>query len=173
MTAMAEKTNPTKLLEQDVIRLRQELSDRGVAAAYARLYGPLAAVSVVLAFLPLLEEEYGTLWAMAARPAGGPAALGIMLMLGLVGCLVFATIRPAATAGLPVAIVVLAAVIVLMLVTKPGTGEPTPGLTPEGHAAMAVAVLTGLLGVAHAIQLRSRRRGVAHGPYDGGRDFPR
>jgi hypothetical protein len=71
-TAMAEKTNPTKLLEQEVIRLRQELSDRGVATAYARLYGPLAVVS-------------------------------------------------------------------------------------EGHAAMAIAVLTGLLGVAHAIQLRSRR----------------
>ena len=75
--------------------------------------------SVVLAFLPLLEEEYGTLWAMASRPAGGPAVLGIMLML----------------------------------VTKPaGTSR-----TDAGLAAMAFAVLTGLLGVAHAIQLRSRR----------------
>ncbi len=54
----------------------------------------------MLAFLPLLEEEeYGTLWAMASRPAGGPAVLGIMLMLVLVGCLVCATIRPATSAG--------------------------------------------------------------------------
>ncbi len=70
---------------------------------------------------------------------------------------------------LPVTIVVIAAVIVLMLVTKPGTGEPTPGLTPEGYAAMAVAVLTGLLGVAHATQLaqpslRRRARSVRWRP---------
>ena len=65
-----------------------------IATGYARLYGPLAVVSVVIAFQPILEGAYGTLWETAARPAGGPAAVGLMMMFGLVVALAWATLRP-------------------------------------------------------------------------------
>src|SRR6266702_7695668 len=72
--------------------------------------------SVVLSFPPLLEDviekadgvttttwRYGTLWEMAGRDGGGPAAAGV----------------------LTIAIAAHAAVLALMLLTMPGTAEPT------------------------------------------------
>jgi hypothetical protein len=145
--------------EQELVRLRQDIYDRDLSTGYARLYGPLAVVSVVLAFMPLMDEEdYGTIWDMAGRSGGDMAVLGILLMFGLIGCLGYATVRPVASAGLPVTITVLAVLIALMLIFKPGSGTPTPSLTHEGQAALAVAVVTGLLAVGHALHLRRRGR---------------
>jgi hypothetical protein len=134
------------------------MTDSDIAAGYARLYGPIAVVSLLIGFLPILPPEYGTLFEMASRPGGDPALLGIMLMGALVGCLGFAALRPPRTAGLPVAISMIAALIVVMLLTKPGTSEPTPSLTPAGDAALAIAVLTVFLGIANVLQLRRARR---------------
>lgn len=132
---------------------RMQIGD--VATGYARLYGPLAVVCLVISFLPILpEDEYGTLYEMAGRTGGGPAVLGILLMLSLVVSLGYAALRPRYTPGVPLTITVLAAVIVLMLLTKPGTASPTPSLTPEGDAALAVAFVTTALGIAHLLQLR-------------------
>jgi hypothetical protein len=55
-----------------------------IATGYARLYGPLAVVSVVIAFQPILGGDYGTLWEMAGRRGGGPAIVGVLLMGGLI-----------------------------------------------------------------------------------------
>ena len=52
----------------------------------------------------------------------------------------------------------LAAVLALMLVVKPGTGTPVPDLTPFGHAAMGLSLLTLVLGVAHAVRIRLHYR---------------
>jgi hypothetical protein len=113
-----------------------------IALGYARLYGPLAVVSVVIAFQPILGEDYGTLWEMAGRPGGGPAVIGALLMGGLISFLAYASFRPAQTTGVPAVIAVLAALIAVMLLTKPGTGSPTPELT-----SLALAV-------SHLIRLR-------------------
>lgn len=126
--------------------------------AYERLYGPLAVTIFVITFLPILPDGYGTLWQMAARGDGGPAVLALVLVYALIGFLIRVTLRPVATGGRPIAIAVLAAVLVLMLILKPGTGTPTPGPTPFGHAAMGLALLTMVLGVAHAIQIRLHYR---------------
>lgn len=134
------------------------MSEHDIGAGYARLYGPLAVVSVVIAFLPILdEEEYGTLWEMASRPGGSPAVFGIILMFGLVGCLGYSALRPARGTGPPIAIIVLAAVITVMLLTKPGTSSPGNSLTPEGDAALAIAIGTVLLAVSHVLHLRKAR----------------
>jgi hypothetical protein len=126
------------------------------AAGYARLYGPLAVVSVVISFLPILPVEYGTLWEMAGRHGGGPAILGVLLMGGMIALLAYASFRPARTTLVPGAIAVLAALIVVMLITKPGTASPRPGLTSFGDAALAVAICTLALAVSHVIRLRRR-----------------
>ena len=125
---------------------------------YGRLYGPLTVTIFVITFLPILPEGYGTLWQMAGRDDGGPAVLALVLVYGLIGCLMRMTLRPVRTSGLPITIAILAAVLVLMLILKPGTGNPTPDLTPFGHAAMGLALFTLTLGVAHAVQIRLHYR---------------
>lgn len=126
------------------------------AAGYARLYGPLAVVSVVISFLPILPEDYGTLWEMAGRPGGGPAVIGALLMGGLIALLAYASFRPARTSAVPTAIAVLAALIAVMLITRPGTSSPRPGLTSFGDAALAVAICTLALALSHLVRIRRR-----------------
>jgi hypothetical protein len=126
------------------------------AAGYARLYGPLAVVSVVISFQPILPPEYGTLWEMAGRESGGPAIIGVLLMGAMIALLGYASFRPARTTLVPGAIAVLAALIVVMLITKPGTASPRPGLTSFGDAALAVAICTFALAVSHVVRIRRR-----------------
>jgi hypothetical protein len=131
---------------------------------YARLYGPLAVVSAALIFLPLLEDvvivdssggtltwDYGTLWEMAGNSGGEPAALGILLAVALIVMLTVATFRTAGSWPLPTGIAVVAALVALMLLTKPGVGDPPPDLTPAGTAALVVAIYACVLGVAHGV----------------------
>lgn len=145
-------------------------SDDGrVFDGYARLYAPLALVALGLVFLPMLEDvvvetetstyssHYGTLWETAAEPNGGPAVFAIVLAFALMGLCLAATFRPL-VAGLPVGVSVVSALVILMLVTKPGTGDPQPDLTDAGTASLAIAVFALLLGVVHAVHLSRRTR---------------
>ncbi len=124
---------------------------------YARLYAPLAVVAMVLSFQPILPaDEYGTVWEMAGRGSGNPAAIGAVLMGGLIALLGYASFRPQVTVWIPVAIAVLSGLIAVMLLTRPGTGSPRPGLTSFGDAALAVAICTCALAVSQLIRLRRR-----------------
>ncbi|MFB6724098.1 hypothetical protein ACFCV3_28220 [Kribbella sp. NPDC056345] len=124
---------------------------------YARLYAPLAVVAMVLSFQPILPaDEYGTVWEMAGRGSGNPAAMGAVLMGGLIMLLGYASFRPPATALVPAAIAVLSGLIAVMLLTRPGTGDPRPGLTSFGDAALAVAICACGLAVSHVVRLRRR-----------------
>ncbi|GAB3948596.1 hypothetical protein GCM10029976_080100 [Kribbella albertanoniae] len=124
---------------------------------YARLYAPLAVVAMVLSFQPILPaDEYGTVWEMAGRGSGNPAAMGAVLMGGLIALLGYASFRRQVTAWIPVAIAVLSGLIAVMLLTRPGTGSPRPELTSFGDAALAVAICTCLLAVSQLVRLRRR-----------------
>ncbi|MFI7063979.1 hypothetical protein ACIBL3_23535 [Kribbella sp. NPDC050124] len=133
---------------------QDESKRQAIATGYARLYGPLAVVSVVIAFQPILSDDYGTLWEMAGRPGGGPAVIGVLLMGGLIWLLAAAALRPVVSTGVPALIAVLSGLIVVMLLTKPGTGSPRPELTSFGDAAVAVAVCTFALAVSQFVRLR-------------------
>jgi hypothetical protein len=149
--------------------VRSSISDR-----YARFYAPLAIGSVTLAFLPLFKDvvvvsgtgtmsaKYGSVFDMAGRSGGGPAVIGLLLLAGLVAALIVAVFR-VPSAVLPAVIAGLAALIVLMLLTKPGTGDPTPDLTDGGLAGLVLAVCTTLLGVTHAVHLSWFNRRVGNG----------
>lgn len=145
-----------------LIRLEVELEHRETFAGYGRLYGAVSVASVFLLFQPVLEDvtekdggsvyhyAYGTLWEMSGNNGGDPAVLGIILVLGLIGLTAVAAFRPRST-GIPVGIAVVAGLIVLMLIVRPGTGDPDPGLTSEGNAGLAMSIGVGLLAVVHAI----------------------
>ncbi|GAA2342905.1 hypothetical protein [Dactylosporangium salmoneum] len=141
--------------------VRGSVSDR-----YARFYAPLAIGSAALAFLPLFDDvvvhdgegkleyttRYGTVFDMAGRHGGGPAVIGVLLLGALVAALTYAAFR-ARTAVVPGVIAACAGLIALMLVTKPGTGTPTPHLSDGGVAGLVLALCALALGVVHAVQL--------------------
>jgi hypothetical protein len=77
-------------------------------------------------------------------------------MGAMIALLAYASFRPARTTLVPAAIAVLAALIVVMLITKPGTVSPHPGLTSFGDAALAVAICTLALAVSHVVGIRRR-----------------
>jgi hypothetical protein len=144
---------------------RAEISDR-----YARFYAPLAVSAIMLAFLPLFEivveqnefgvstSDYGSIFEMAARANGSPAGLGVILLGALVILLVVAAFR-IRSAGVPVALAIVASLIALMLITKPGTGTPTPELSGSGLAGLVLMIGLVVLAIAHAIQLSAAPRG--------------
>jgi hypothetical protein len=134
-------------------------------SAYARFYGPMAVLALALSFMPLFDDvvegdvrmTYGSLWEMAGRPGGGPAVLGVLLLLALVGLLAIAAFgrcRP----GLLIATAADAALIVLMLLAKPGTGTPAPSLSGSGQAGLVIALCAMALTITHAVHLSVHER---------------
>ncbi len=146
-----------------------------ISERYARFYAPLALGSVVIAFLPLFNDvevgngsstmrtSYGTVFDMAARPGGGPAVVGMMLLAALVGLLCVGAFR-VRRVGLPVAVAVVAALIAVMLIAKPGTGTPTPDLSVGGRAGLAIAICAIVVALAHAIHLALAKEPTAETP---------
>ncbi|SEE33307.1 hypothetical protein [Jiangella alba] len=144
--------------------------DGKVFDGYARLYGPLTVAGLGLIFKPMfddlrvdvetggVESRFGNLWETAANHNGDPAVLGIMLALILMSLTLVATFRPR-SGGLPVGIAVVCLLIIIMLITKPGTGDPAPDLSPDGLSSMAVAVFALVLGVVHAVHFTRWSRG--------------
>ena len=152
-------TDPS--LDERVAVLEGELEVRRRFAPFARLYGPMAVVSLALSFLPVLgdakgedglEWTYGTLWQMAGRGSGNPAVLGVLILGSLVVLLVVATVGVRST-KLPVAIAAHAAVLLLMLLAKPGTADPAPPLTDAGVADVAVLTAVVVTAVTHAARM--------------------
>ncbi|MFG2037299.1 hypothetical protein [Dactylosporangium sp. NPDC048998] len=159
----AQEPEPHVLVSwsQYVAAVRGSVSDR-----YARFYAPLALGMLALAFAPLFDRvvvldasgaeryraDYGTVFEMAGRPGGGPAQIGVVLLAALVACLTVAAFRVRGPV-LPGASAALAAVVALMLITKPGTGSPAPHLTGFGAAGLALALCAVVLGVAHAVHM--------------------
>lgn len=143
---------------------------RALSGPYAPLYAVLAVLALVLSFFPLfndvvehddgvtLTRHFGSLYEMAARPGGQPALIGLTLMIALIVLLVVAAFRKEIHPGLPASITGVAAVIALMLLAKPGTGDPVPSLTHAGTADVAIAIATVALTSVHAYQLFSRRQ---------------
>lgn len=160
--------SPTNSLTERVELLEQSLARDRVSDVFARFYGAFAVAALVLSFLPPFEDvqeelagggtihtTYGTLWEMAAR--GGAAPLAVVVVLVLVTFLVVATVRANDSRGVPVAIAVCAGLLTLMLILKPGAGDPTPGLSDAGIAELAVLVCCTIVAVIHAIHGGGRK----------------
>ena len=145
--------------------LRATRPPRARTGRYGRFYAPLALGMTALAFVPPFDDvdvvyehgttihrSFGTVFEMAARPAGGPAVLGIMLFAVLAVLLVVGAVRDGSMA-LPIGIAIAAALVALMLLTRPGTGTPPPPLSDAGTAGLVLVVCTAVLAVVHAIHL--------------------
>ncbi|AYY11367.1 hypothetical protein EF847_00160 [Actinobacteria bacterium YIM 96077] len=167
-----EPDEAAQTTEHRIAVLEDELRKQKTFGGYARLYAPLAALSATLSFTPILNDvvvehgggtesrrTFGTLWDMAGRSGGDPAALGIMLVGIFTALLVAATWRPT-TLGLPVGIVVAGVPILLMLIVRPSTGSPTPDLSPYGVVGVVVIVSACLLAVVQAAHHLSSTHGT-------------
>jgi len=153
-------------IDQQLSKARlAELEDLVRFAGYARLYGSMAVLALTLSFMPLFDDvvvgdvttRYGSLWDMAGRNNAAPAGFGVILLLALVMLLAVAAFG-ARNPKLQVALAVNAALIFLMLLAKPGTGEPTPSLSGAGQAGVAIALCVTLLAIIHLVHLRAHER---------------
>ncbi|MFI5906757.1 hypothetical protein [Dactylosporangium sp. NPDC051541] len=77
--------------------------------------------------------------------------LGLILLGGLVAVLVVLAMRRGDGPWLPLTSVVLELLVVLMLLTKPGTGSPAPDLTVFGRMGLALLGCGVLIGVWHLL----------------------
>jgi hypothetical protein len=122
-------------------------------------------VATVLSVMPIFNtvvtvegrtvavDTYGSLLDMAGWSGSDPAVLALGLLAVLVTLLVVASVRGARSPALPFALAVLAAMLVVMLITKPGTGQPTPELSGAGTAGLVTGGWIAILGVVHAVHL--------------------
>ncbi|MGH3656419.1 MAG: hypothetical protein ACRDUA_07150 [Micromonosporaceae bacterium] len=155
--------------------LERERTRRTVSDAYARFYAAMALGALVLLFLPILSDvvvkddgstmtqRYGTLWEMSDNTGGESAVLGILLVAGFVVLLAMASVQVRAP-GHPISIAVTAFILFLMVVGKPGTGEPTPDLAAGGIAGAVLCVAAVGTAVVHAVHLHQRSRSVPPEP---------
>jgi hypothetical protein len=149
--------------DNQMTTLESRLAVRVRFDGYGRLYGGLVALCLAMPFLPPFEDvtvddvtsEYGSLWDMAGRSGGGPARVAVLLLFALIAFLVAGAFRPCTRAA-PAGVAVTAAIIVAMLLTKPGTGTPTPDLTDAGAADMALAVSATAIAIVHVWHLALR-----------------
>jgi len=124
------------------------ISDR-----YGRFYAPFAVVSVLLAFLPLFDAVgFGSVFDMARSRNGDPAVFGILLLGVLVTLLTVAALRVRSPL-LPAATAFVAGLILLMLLSKPGAGDPPPDLSGSGRAGVVIMIAIIVASFAHAIHL--------------------
>ncbi len=138
------------------------VEQKSIFDGYARLYGPLTMAAIGLVFVPIFDDvvkeddygsmvtRYGTLFDMAGAAAGGPAALGIILVVSLAVLTGISTFRPRSYA-LPVAIAAVCMPVIIMLIARPGTGDPTPDFSSAGTAGLAIVIFACALSIAHAI----------------------
>jgi hypothetical protein len=69
-----------------------------------------------------------------------------------VALLIVARLRVRSRA-VPVGLVVLAALLVVMLITKPGTGDPRPELRGAGNAGLVLGAWVVILGIVDTVHL--------------------
>lgn len=128
-------------------------------------YIPLAIAVAGLSFLPLyrdvtvnfsdgatLLDQYGSAWDMAARPAGGPAVLGLILLFAF-ACLSLSAVWKPTARGIPRALMVLSAAIMLLVFLRPGTGSPKPPLASAAYDGFGVFGLALVVALVHLLVL--------------------
>lgn len=148
-----------------VSALERAQGDRRVDTGYARWYGPLAVLALAITFVPLVrrvpqdpnQHPWPSPWQLLGTDRTGVAALGVALLLVLAGVLLVAAIRPPRTVVLPIAILVLAILLVVMLLAKPGTVDPEPVLTGTGVLGVGVGIVLIATAVSHIVVLAWRR----------------
>ncbi|HLS14837.1 MAG TPA: hypothetical protein VK095_10020 [Beutenbergiaceae bacterium] len=133
---------------------------------YAVLYGPLTIAAIVLSFFevfePIQRDHYtgyfGSLWEIAARPAGEPARLGLLFGAITIVLIWVSVIPKLRTAVIPAIVAAIAASCTLLLIIRPATGDPKPDLTPSGTALLVIAISVTAVAVVQCVDYAQQGR---------------
>lgn len=138
-------------------RTRVAREPAAIHSLYARFYGPLTVLMVVLTLLPYHAPKpggtstYGNIWQEVAENGNGIDILSLLVFLCLIVLMIFATIGKLPPIGL-VATAACALIIAMVLWTSPGYNEKPP-FTQAGVVDIVLGFITGALTLAHAIQM--------------------
>ncbi|HLR84831.1 MAG TPA: hypothetical protein VK059_07760 [Nocardioidaceae bacterium] len=160
-------------LTDRVARLEHDRRHDARFRGFAPVYAACGAALVVASFLPLYENSdideesgvtlsYGSVWELVSEDSSGASAVGILLILVLVGLLGSASfVRVTEMIVLPVTISVVSVIVAAMVIAKPATENLDPDIASGGHAGIAIVAIAAVVGVVHAwllVQSRNRRR---------------
>lgn len=129
---------------------------------YARFYGPMTVLMVVLTLLPYHAAKpgststHGNIWQEVAEHGTGIDVLSLLIFLCLILLMILATLSKLSPGGL-VGAAVCALIIATVLWTSPGYREKPP-FTQAGVVDIVVAFSTAALMVSHAIHVTIVRR---------------
>ncbi|GAA1734924.1 hypothetical protein [Aeromicrobium alkaliterrae] len=124
---------------------------------YSQVYVTSALLAFVATFLPLWSSpevqmfDSMNLWegAVIGNTGGDVAAFGLMLALLLVTALVVSAILAESVPVVPCVAAVLSLPGVFLLLTKPYSSTPEPGLGTGGALMLALAIVVVLTAVCH------------------------
>lgn len=142
--------------EQDT-RPRVATEAEKIDSLYARFYGPLTVLMIVLTLLPYHAPKpddastYGNIWQEVAENGNGIDILSLLVFLCLIVLMIFATIGKLPLPGL-VAIAVCALIIAIVLWTSPGYYEKPP-FTRAGVVDIVIGFITAALTLTHVIHV--------------------
>jgi high-affinity Fe2+/Pb2+ permease len=123
-----------------------------------QIYAASSVVAFVATFAPLWATiepgdlyETMSLWGATAETGGDIAVLGIIMMVGLVVTLMVAAASSRPQPWVPFVVVAISAFAILLLLTKPATGDPKPDLGVGGSLLFGVAILLAITAVADMV----------------------
>ncbi|MDN5855163.1 MAG: hypothetical protein L0K86_20400 [Actinomycetia bacterium] len=158
-------------LWERVDRLERDRRHSAQFRGFGCVYAACAAALFVVSFLPLygktvdkeydITRSYGSVWELLGEDTSGASAIGVLLILvlvGLLGSASFAQITE--TIGLPISITVIGVIIAGMVVAKPAIPDPQPAIAYGGQAGIAVVLIAAAMGAVHALLLVRSRSGI-------------
>ncbi len=119
-------------------------------AVIRQIYVSGAMLAFAASFVQLWEPEpedvdstYATmnLWSAVAADQGGAAAMGVLLILVLIGTAVTGGARTAYGRGVPLTVLAIGAIALLLLLTKPEAGDPPPDFGPGASLMFGTTLL--------------------------------
>lgn len=139
---------------------RHDATYRGFGPAYAACAAALTIVSFLPLYVTAADKErgirwsYGSIWEVLDQDDSGVAAIGMLLIVGLVGLLAVASFAQITRAiGLLISISVIGVLLAVLVVAKPATPDLEPAIGHGGQAGIVIVLAAAAIAAVHTLLL--------------------